>query len=143
MKLTTRMMPITIGAACLLALLPWAMPTAQAQQAAGSITGLVTDTSGAAVSNATVTVREVDQNATYVTKTTNAGLYTFPTIPAGRVEVKVEAQGFDTQVRSPFSLTLNQVARVDFQVKVGQVSQTVTVSGAPPLLQTGSTDMGT
>lgn len=135
-------MPIAIGALCLLAFLPWASPTAHAQQASGSITGLVTDASGAAVPNATVTVREVEQNATYVTKSTSAGLYTFPAIPVGRVEVKVEAQGFDTQVRNPFSLTLNQVARVDFQLRVGQVSQTVTVSGAPPLLQTGSTEMG-
>jgi Carboxypeptidase regulatory-like domain/TonB dependent receptor-like, beta-barrel len=142
-KLTTRMLPMAISAICLLALLPWTTPAAHAQQAAGSITGLVTDASGAAISNATVTVREVDQNTTYTTKTTDAGLYNFPTIPTGRVEVKVAAQGFDTQVRTPFALTLNQVARVDFQLKVGEVSATVTVSGAPPLLQTGSTDMGT
>ncbi len=143
MKLTTRMLPIAIGAVCLFAFLPGTSPSAHAQQAGGSITGLVTDATGAAVPNATVTVREVEQNTTYATKTTSAGLYNFPAIPAGSVEVKVEAQGFDVQVRSAFSLTLNQVAQVNFQLKVGQVSQSVTVSGAPPLLQTSSTEMGT
>ena len=143
MKLTTiRTLLITVGAACLF-LMPGASPTVNAQQAAGSITGLVADASGSAISNAAVTVRDVDRGTTYTTKTTNAGLYDFPTIPVGRVEVKVEAQGFATQVRSPFALTLNQIARVDFHLNVGAVSETVTVTDAPPLLQTSSTDMGT
>jgi Carboxypeptidase regulatory-like domain len=134
---------MAMGVACLLALLPGAMPMARAQQAAGSITGLVTDASGAAVANATVTVRDLERGTTYVTKTTGAGLYNFPTIPVGTVEVKVEAPGYAAQVRNAFALTLNQVAQVNFQLKVGEVSQTVTVTDAPPLLQTSSTDMGT
>ncbi len=61
----------------------------------------------------------------------------------GKIQVKVEAQGFATEVRNPFTLVLNQVARVDFHLKVGMVNQTVTVNDAPPLLQTGSTEVGT
>lgn len=142
MKPTTRWNLMAMGAACMLALL-MAVPGAWAQQAAGSITGIVTDASGAAVANATVTVRDVERNTTWAVKTTSAGLYNFPSVPVGQVEVKVEAQGFATQVRSAFPLTLNQVAQVNFQLKVGQVSETVTVTTAAPILQTNSTELGT
>jgi hypothetical protein len=118
-------------------------PSAWAQQAAGSITGTVTDPSGAAVPNATVTARDVNRGTTWTTKTDSSGIYDFPQITVGDIEVKVEASGFSAQVHPAFNLILNQVARVDFQMKVGEVSQTVEVNEAPPLLQTDSTDLGT
>jgi hypothetical protein len=134
---------IAVGVACLLLLLAGLSPKMWAQQASGSITGLVTDESGAAIPNATVTVRDVERNTTWVSTTTGAGLYEFPTIPVGKIEVIVEAAGFAKEVRSPFTLVLNQVAKVDFHLKLGAVNTTVTVSDAPPLLQTGSTELGT
>ncbi|HEX8710929.1 MAG TPA: TonB-dependent receptor, partial [Terracidiphilus sp.] len=143
MKRTIRWNLLAMGAACFLAMMPGALPTARAQQAAGSVTGLVTDASGAAVPNATLTVRDQERGTTWTAKTTGAGLYNFPAIPVGRLEVKVEATGYATQVRNAFTLTLNQVAQVNFELKVGQVSETVTVTDAPPLLQTGATDVGT
>lgn len=142
MKLFHRTSLIAASAACLIAFLI-GLQAARAQQAAGSITGLVTDASGAAVGDATVTAINVDQATTWSTKTTAAGLYEFPTISVGKVQLKVEADGFSTEIRSPFTLVLNQVARVDFRLKVGMVNQTVTVSDLPPLLQTGSTEVGT
>ncbi len=143
MKLLNRMLLIAAGVACLLVLVLAVSPSAEAQQAAGSITGIVTDASGAVVANATVTVRDVDRGTTWVTKTDDAGLYEFPTIMVGRVQVKVEAAGFQSEIRSAFSLTLNQIARVDVHLKVGNVNTTVTVSEIPPLLQTGSTELST
>ncbi len=143
MKLNLRMLRIAIGVAGLFALNCGTSATLRAQQSAGSITGFVADSSGSAIARATVTLRDVDRGTTWVAKTTDAGLYDFPTIPVGRVEVKVEAPGFATEMRSPFTLTLNQVARVDFLLKVGNVSTSITVSDAPPLLQTGSTELGT
>jgi carboxypeptidase family protein len=116
---------------------------AGAQQAAGSITGLVTDSSGAAIANAAVTARDVDRDTKWMTTTTSAGLYEFPAIPVGKIELKVEAAGFATEVRSPFTLVLNQVAKVDFHLSLGNVNTTVTVNDVPPLLQTGSTELGT
>jgi hypothetical protein len=142
-KLNPKMSLIAVGAACLFVLLFGVSPTARAQQSAGSITGLVTDASGSAVSGAMVTATDLDQSTTWTAKTTDAGLYEFPSVPVGKIRVKVEAQGFATEVRSPFTLVLNQVARVDFRLKVGMVNQTVTVNDAPPLLQTGSTELGT
>ena len=143
MKLIRRISLFASGAACLFIFLAGLSLTARAQQATGSISGLVTDASGAAVDNATVTAVNVDQSARWSTKTTAAGLYEFPAISVGRIQVKVEAQGFNTEVRTPFTLVLNQVARVDFRLKVGMVNETVTVSDLPPLLQTGSTEVGT
>ncbi|MGC2254910.1 MAG: carboxypeptidase-like regulatory domain-containing protein, partial [Candidatus Acidiferrales bacterium] len=118
-------------------------PSAWAQQAAGSITGTVTDSSGAALPNATVTARDVDRGTTWTTKADSAGIYEFPQITVGNIEVKVGASGFSTQVHPAFNLILNQVARIDFQMKVGEVTQTVEVSTAPPLLEADSTDLGT
>ena len=130
----------TVGAACLI---PGASFTAYAQQAAGAITGTVTDQSGAPIANAVVTVRDMDRSTTWTAKTSSAGLYEFPQIPVGNVEIKAEAIGFATTRRNGFTLVLNQVARVDFALKVGNVSTTVEVTAAPPLLQTASTEMGT
>lgn len=143
MKLNNRMSLIAVGVACLLLLSAALSSPLLAQQTAGSITGLVTDASGSAIPNAMVTVRDVERNTTWVATTTAAGLYEFPNIPVGRVEVEVEAAGFAKEVRTPFTLILNQVAKVDFLLKLGAVNTTVTVSDAPPLLQTGSTEVGT
>lgn len=137
-----RMHLIMVGVGCLLALVAATCPSGWAQQAAGSVTGLVTDASGNAIPNAAVTVRDVERNTTWVSTTTDAGLYDFPSVPAGTIEVKVAAPGFASAVRAPFTLVLNQVARVDFQLKVGAVSQTVMVNDVPPLLQTDSTEVG-
>ncbi len=143
MKLNIRMLLIAIGVASLFALTCGTSTILRAQQSAGSITGTVQDASGSAIPRASVTVRDVDRGTTWVAQTTESGLYDFPTIPVGKVEVKVEAPGFDIEVRNPFTLVLNQVARVDFHLKVGNVNTTITVSSAPPLLQTASTELGT
>jgi Carboxypeptidase regulatory-like domain/TonB dependent receptor len=142
-KPNPRMSLVAVGAACVFVLLLGVSPAAWTQQAAGSITGLVTDVSGAAVQDATVTARDEDRGTTWITKTTAAGLYEFPTIPVGKIQVKVEATGFSAEVRNSFTLVLNQVARVDFHLKVGMVNQTVTVNDIPPLLQTDSTELST
>ncbi len=128
------------GATCLT--LATSLP-AYAQQAAGSITGTIIDPVGAAVPNAVVVVRDLDRGTTWTAKTNSAGIYEFPQIPVGNVELNVQASGFAAAHRSSFVLVLNQVARVDFKLKVGDVTSTVEVMDAPPLLQTASTEMGT
>ncbi len=143
MKLNIRMLLIAIGVACLFAIDCGTSSILRAQQSAGSITGTVADATGSAVPHATITVRDVDRGTTWVTQSTESGLYEFPTIPVGKIEVKVEAAGFATEVRTSFVLVLNQVARVDFHLKIGNVNTTVSVSDAPPLLQTASTELGT
>ena len=76
------------GATCLT--LATSLP-AFAQQAAGSITGTVIDPVGAAVPNAVVIVRDLDRGTTWTAKTNSAGIYEFPQIPVGNVELNVKA----------------------------------------------------
>lgn len=133
-----RSMLIASGSVILPVMLLIAPGSAWAQQAAGAITGTVTDASGAAVAGATVTARDVAQGTSWTTQTDGAGVYDFPRITVGDISLRVSATGFATQQRTPFALVLNQVARVDFRLAVGQVNETVSVSGAPPLLQTDS-----
>jgi hypothetical protein len=140
-KLKTRILRIAAGAACLLMLM--VAPAARAQQASGAVTGTVTDPSGSAVVGATITVRDVDRGTIWKTVSNSAGNYNFPQISVGNVQVSAEAAGFSKEVRSPFVLVLNQEAKVDFHLQVGKVSETVSVNEEAPLLQTGTTEVGT
>jgi hypothetical protein len=142
-KLCTRSLLSLMSAACLTAAMFAASSPLWAQQAAGSVTGAVLDPSGAPIANASVTVRDVNRRTTWVTKTDSSGIYEFPQIDVGTIELKVEAAGFSTQLRSAFALELDQVARVDIHMAVGKVNETVNVTAAPPLLQTVSTEVGT
>ena len=128
--------------ACLLAMALGTLPS-RAQQAAGSITGVVEDPLGAVIPDATVTVRDMDRGTIWTTKTSSAGVYNFPQITVGNVTVKAEALGFSAQAYRAFTLTVDQVARVDFKMKTGKVSETIEVTTAPPLLQSDSTEVST
>jgi len=132
---------ISTIAACLLVLVLGASP-AWAQQAAGSITGTVVDPSGSAIAGATVTARDVDRGTTWTTKTGSAGIYEFPQISVGTIVVTAQATGFSKEARSSFALEVNQNAEINFKMQVGDVSATVDVVDAPPLLQTESTEVG-
>ncbi|MGI8742857.1 MAG: carboxypeptidase regulatory-like domain-containing protein [Bryobacteraceae bacterium] len=113
------------------------------QEVTAAINGQVTDASGAALTNTVVTARDMDRGTTWPTRTNNEGYYSLPRLPIGRYEVRAEANGFQTGVRSAFQLDINQSARVDFQMRVGQVSESVEVTSAAPLLQTETTQVNT
>ena len=128
-----------------LALVGWvaAPQGALAQQVTAAITGVVTDPSGAPIANATVSARDTMRGTSWTTQTNDVGVYNIPRVPIGTYEVRVEAKGFQTAVRPAFTLELNQTARVDVQMTIGEVSQTVEVTAAAPTLQTDSTVLGT
>jgi hypothetical protein len=138
-KLTHLKSHLAASGVCLLAMALGTCPS-RAQQTAGSITGVVADAVGATIPNATVTARDVDRGTNWTTKTSSAGIYEFPQIPVGNIAVRVEAPGFSTQAHSAFSLVVNQVARIDFKLSVGQHSEAIEVTTAPPLLQSDSTE---
>src|SRR5690349_19853978 len=98
-----------------------------AQEVTASITGTVLDSAGAALPGATVTATSQERGQTYVAVTNDSGLYRIAQLPVGSYTVKVEKKGFSSASYPPFVLTLNQVARVDVAMKVGQVSETVEV----------------
>src|SRR5580693_1773267 len=133
---------LTILCVTLLALLCGAN-RAWAQDVTATITGTVTDPSGAAVVGATVTAKSVERGLTYAEVTNEAGLYRISQLPVGNYELRVEKEGFQTSVHPAFTLVLNQSARIDLELKVGQVNQTVEVSGAAPILKTESTQVDT
>ena len=117
--------------------------SAFAQEVTASITGTVTDQSGAAVPGATVTAKSVERGLVYTSVTNDSGLYRVAQLPVGTYEVKVEKPGFASATIPPFVLTLNQIARIDIGMKVGQVSETVEVTGTAPVLETDVTQVDT
>src|ERR1700688_1533419 len=112
-------------------------------QTAGQITGQVTDASDATVVGAIVTVTNSQTNVARKTTTNSAGDYTFPAIPPGVYNVKAEMQGFQVEIRQGVELQVEQIARIDFHLQVGAVTQTVEVSGGAPLLNTETATVGT
>jgi hypothetical protein len=107
-----------------------------------SITGTITDASGAVVVNAAISAKDVNRGTTYSTVSNEAGIYLFPRIPPGNYEVRVEAKGFKTVIRSGIILEVNQRARLDIGLEVGALTESVNVTGEPPLLQTDTTIVG-
>jgi hypothetical protein len=126
---------------CVLALF-LASATGEAQTGAASITGLVTDDSGAPVPGATVTATNQATNVNYVAHSNEAGNYTIASVTLGTYVVKAELSGFRTATRSSLTLEANQIARLDFKMGVGQVQESVEVVGASPILQTETATVG-
>jgi hypothetical protein len=116
---------------------------AWAQEVTASITGTVTDPSGAAVAGANVTATSQERGVTFTAVTNDSGLYRVAQLPVGTYTLKVEKSGFALASRPAFVLTLNQVARIDITMKVGQASETVEVTGAAPVMKTDTTQVDT
>jgi hypothetical protein len=114
-----------------------------AQEVTATVTGTVTDSSGAAVAGAVVNVKSTERGVVYSATTNDVGLYRVPQLPVGTYEVRVEKAGFSSVAYPAFTLSLNQVARIDVEMKIGQVSEIVEVSGAAPILKTESTQVDT
>ncbi len=113
-----------------------------AQTITGTITGSVTDPSGSAVSNAKVTARNTATNVTNTVDVNSSGSYNALFLPVGPYTVTVEATGFKKAVIGPITLEVNQSARVDVQLEVGQTSDSVQVSATAVILQTESATTG-
>ena len=120
-----------------------AFQCAWSQEVTASITGTVTDPSGAAVVGAAVTATSQERGLTYPAVSNDSGLYRIAQLPVGTYSLKVEKSGFSSVSHPAFVLTLNQVARVDVAMKVGQASETVEVTGSAPILETDVTQVDT
>lgn len=115
----------------------------RAQQQTAEITGTVSDTTGAIIPGAIVVIAEPTRGIQITVHTDARGGYVAPLLPPGSdYEVKVSRAGFQTAVRNGITLVVSQVARIDIALRLGQVAQTVTVSGAPPLLDTETSSVG-
>jgi Carboxypeptidase regulatory-like domain len=120
-----------------------ATQVAWSQEVTATIVGTITDQSGAPIKGATVAATDTERGTVSTATTNDSGSYNLARLPVGSYSVKVTAAGFETAVHPPFTLVLNQTARVDIGMRVGQVSETVEVSGAAPVLQTDATQIST
>ena len=112
-------------------------------QTFGEITGIVTDTSGAVMSGASITLTNTNTNAFRQTTATDAGAYTFPSVPPGSYTLKAEVKGFKTSISEPFQVHVQQAVRVDVVLQVGQASESVEVTANVALLQSENSTLGT
>ena len=114
-----------------------------AQVDRGALAGTVTDSSGAVVPDATITITNVETNQSMKVSTDNAGGYVANLLRIGRYTVTAEKAGFQKTVQTNVEVNVNQVLRVDLVLQVGAVSQTVEVTAAPPLIQSETSSLGT
>jgi len=116
--------------------------SAWAQKDTGSIVGTVTDQTGAIVANAKVTVSDVERGIHLQATTNESGQYVASPLRVGRYTVTVEHPGFKKAVSVPVDLDVQQRIAVDISLQVGQISESVEVTGAAPLLETETSELG-
>src|SRR5271170_4180506 len=139
------MKKLAFGSLILLAMfgLAGVLTSAWGQEVTAAIVGTVTDPSGSPIKGATVTATDTDRGTVWKAETNDAGAYNLLRLPIGSYAVKVTSAGFQTSAQAPFTLVLNQTARIDVQMRVGKISETVEVTSAAPVLQTQSVDVST
>src|SRR6266536_1370567 len=132
----------TVGLLLTLAFVLGLHSAALAQTGAASITGLLTDQSGAAAAGVTVTATNLATSVAYTAVSNSAGNYTITSVPVGTYVVKAELSGFKTATTKAIELEAKQIARLDFKMEVGALEDTVEVTAAAPVLQTESATVG-
>jgi hypothetical protein len=116
--------------------------TALAQTGAASLTGIVSDESGAAVPGATVTATNQATNVDYTAVSNDAGNYTVTSLPVGTYVIKAELSRFKTAATKPIQVEARQVVRLDFKLELGAIEETVEVKSDTPVLQTETATVG-
>ena len=113
---------------------------AVAQEITGTLTGIVTDATGASMPNATVTVTNKESNQPSVTKTDGSGIYFLRELRPGHYAMKFESQGFAPLTYSDVTVMLGKLLKVDGQLKVGTLAESIVVNEAAPMIDlTGTT----
>jgi len=111
-------------------------------QVTGSITGIVTDQSGATIAGAKIIALNTVTNLKRETVSGSDGFYRFDLLPVGVYDVFAELEGFKKAVSSKISLSVNDVLRVDLKMEVGQVTEVVTIEGGPAAINTENSTLG-
>ena len=132
---------LTIAIAAILAL-GWLAPGAALAQATGSIAGIVTDPSGGVMPGVTIEVTNSATNQVRTAVTGPDGYYSVPLLQPGPYEVKATLAGFRTFLRQGVTVTVESTARVDLQLAVGSLEESLTVSSEAPLVETANATLG-
>jgi hypothetical protein len=114
-----------------------------AQAVTGTILGTVTDTTGAVMPGATVTLTNAGTGLVRTLTTDAAGEYTAPSLPTGKYTVSAELSGFKHVTMPNVDLGVDQHVRINLRLEIGAVEESVTVTGVSPLVQTSSSELGT
>jgi hypothetical protein len=125
-----------------LLLLLFVSASAIAQNSRGSITGQLTDPSGAIIPHATVTVTDTDTGAVYRTTTTSGGFYSALELQPGPYEISVNAKGFKKYVQTGIKLDVQENATVNIQLTVGATDESITVTSDAPLIDEADATTG-
>ena len=142
MKISSRW-GVVVAIVCAILMMMLAAAPGWAQTFRGSIQGTVTDSSGAALVGATVTVHNVDTGVDRITNTTTDGGYLMPELPVGNYDVIFEMSGFQKSKVAGVAVSVAAERRVDIVLKPGQVNQQVIVSGeSVPVVDTASDTLG-
>ena len=128
---------------CALLMVGIAAPAAVAQSVSGTILGTVTDTSGAVVSGAKVTILNEGTALTRTVTSDANGEYTAPNLPTGRYTVMTEMTGFKALALSNIEVGVDQRVRINLKLDVGAMTESVSVKAEAPLVQTSSSELGT
>jgi len=112
--------------------------TLRAQVAGATLSGTVTDASGAAVPDASVSIKNTDTGVTRDVTADSAGFYNAPNLSPGNYEIDVSAKGFSKLVQNGVTLTVGAQQVLNFSLTIGQVTQTVQVTGEAPAVQLAS-----
>ena len=115
---------------------------ASGQAVNATLLGTVTDSTGAVVGNAKVTIAEQNTGVSHSGQTNESGNYTFPDLPPGEYTVTAELTGFKTEAHRNITLLVNSSTRVDLQLQPGNVTESVVVTAETPLLETDRADTG-
>jgi len=126
----------------LLAAVAALLTTGWSQSFTAGLRGSVTDASGAAVPGGKVVAIETDRNIPHNTSTDAEGRYTLTGLPPGAYTLSVEANGFKKFLQQKFSLAVQQQATLDVRLEIGDITSTVNVTEAPPLLNTTIANLG-
>src|SRR2546425_584543 len=125
LKLFGRNMGVVLSAVAILVISIFSASQAYTQVAGATVSGTVTDPSGAVIPNAQVSITDVATGVTRNVTTGGAGFYTAPNLLPGTYEIRITAPGFSTLVRTGITLTVGAQQALDIKMQVGQVSQTV------------------
>lgn len=118
------------------------LPRLHAQAGTASISGSVTDASGAVLVNATVQIRNTGTGVTQNLITDTQGRYVVPDLPIGVYDIQASAAGFQTGIHKGITLTVGSQPVVDFSLPVGQANEQVTVEGAVSEVNTENSQVG-
>jgi hypothetical protein len=133
---------VTLGLSACLLLLAFP-PTVPAQEFRATLTGQVTDPSGAVVANAEVKAVNNDTGSTYTAQTSSAGVYYIPYVVPGTYTVTVKAEGFKTAIQDKVLLLASKYYGQNFKLEVGAIRETMEVTAEPPMIETANGSGGT